>query len=67
MEGEERLFKREKLFSLSHSSPNSLLEGEEILFKKEKLFSLRGELELELSLTRAPSKRLTAVLVPRFP
>ena len=44
-----------------------LLEGEEILFKREKLFSLRGELELELSLTRAPLKRLTAILVPRFP
>merc|ERR1719429_527558 len=26
----------------------------------------RGELELELSLTRAPSKRLTAILVPRL-
>ena len=43
-----------------------ILEGEEISLKKE-LFSLRGELELELSLTRAPSKRLTAILVPRFP
>ena len=34
------------------------------LAQKSKIF--RGELELELSLSRAPAQRLTAILVPRY-